>query len=172
MKKAFTIIEIVVVIAVIGFMLPMFISIFFNITRLQMQLLITQQLKEEGDYVQNQIINTVRNSATLINSTCAGLSLIPADQTVLCFYDSNSTPFGYAVDASANVASYSAALASPLQLLRSNTDKDIPIRIMFPSFSIIDSRTAQFKYTVVYTPRVNYLPEQSMVYQFYTYLRN
>jgi prepilin-type N-terminal cleavage/methylation domain-containing protein len=172
MKKGFTIIEMIVVVAVIGFMMPLFVSIFFNISRLQMQLMVIQELKEQGDYVRSQIINTVRNNATIVNGSCAGLTLPNTDQTELCFYDKNSVAFAFTVDSSANVASYSAALAAPITLLSVNANNDITVRIISPSFTAIDTKTAQFKYTVSYTPKVNYLPQQSLSYQFYTYLRN
>ena len=171
MKKGFTIIEIIVVITVIGLMLPLFVSIFFSITRLQMQLLAMQELKEQGDFVRDQIISTVRNNAALIDSTCSSIALPGSDQTHLCFYDVNNIPFAYAVDNSANVASYSAALAGPIYLL-DGSSTTVPIHVASPSFTAVDTKTAQFKYTVVYTPVVDYLPQQTLTYQFYTYLRN
>lgn len=172
MKKGFTLIEVVIVIAVISLIVPLFISIFFNLSRMQIQLSILQELKEQGDFVQEQIVNTVRNSAALIDSTCNNIPEMPlTDQTQICFYDRNNIAFGFSVDASAQVASYSASMATPIYLL-DNSAVQYPIRIMAPSFTAIDSRTAAFSYTVQYTPVVNFLPQQSLTYQFYTHLRN
>lgn len=172
MKKGFTLIEIIIVIGVLSILLPIFTNIFFNLSRLQVQLSILQELKEQGDFVQNQIMNTVRGSATSIDSTCAGFPSMPnTNQAQICFYDTGNTPFGFVVDSSSQIASYSASLAQSTMLV-DLTQQQFPLRITNPSFSVIDAKTASFSFTIIYTPIANFLPPQSLNYRFYTHLRN
>ncbi len=76
-KKAFTFIEIVVVIGVIGMSLPILFTIIFAITNQTLKVQRLSEVKKQGDYAINVIENTIRGYAvkiydedTLTNEQC------------------------------------------------------------------------------------------------------
>ena len=87
-KKGFTLIETIVVVAVIGLTLPVIFSIFFVLFQQQTKIYRLNTVKKEGDYVINLIENTIRDDAVTILSSN---SPIPPDATNLkCANDSTS----------------------------------------------------------------------------------
>jgi len=64
--KSFTLIELVVAVGVVGFILPTVFSIFFMIIRQQLVLVAYQDLKHQGDSVQRNIQNLLKNRATAV----------------------------------------------------------------------------------------------------------
>ena len=66
MKKAFTLIETIVVIAVIGITLPVIFTIILALMREQVKIYRMSQVKREGDYAINLMENTIRNKAVTI----------------------------------------------------------------------------------------------------------
>ena len=114
MRKAFTLIETIVVVAVIGLTLPVLFAIIFTLIRQQVKIYRLSQIKREGDYVINLMENTIRNKAVTIHSgspandtnIVCGDDLVayplPAGTTVnnLYFLDEDNIWFGYKLNVS------------------------------------------------------------------------
>jgi len=104
-KKGFTLIETLVVIAVIGITLPILISIILILMRQQLKIYRLSQVKKEGDYIISIIQATVKDQAfTIHNAKPASESNIVCDDPAtgpysstssLYFLDKNSNWFGY-----------------------------------------------------------------------------
>jgi len=145
-KKSFTLIEMIVVVAVIGLTLPVIFSIFFVLFQQQSKIYRLNTIKKEGDYIISLIENNIKNEAvTILSST----SPIPPDATNkkcdtdassysstsgLYFIDKDGLWFGYLINGS-TIASSSASLAS-INLTSSKT--------RISSFSISCSRTYKY----------------------------
>lgn len=159
MKKGFTIIETIVVIAVIGITLPVLFAIILTLMRQQLKINRLSEIKREGDYVSSVIENTIKDRAVSIHS------LLPAnDTTIVCesansssnssaaslyFLDKNKNWFGYQF-AGTTIASKSADLVNPSIDLNSS-------KIFISTFSISCSRntvysppSVQFSFDVCY----------------------
>lgn len=67
-KKSFTLIEIMVVIAVISFALPVLFSVIFTILRQQAKVSRLEEVKKQGDFVLSEIRNVIRNYGIRIYS--------------------------------------------------------------------------------------------------------
>ena len=64
--KSFTLIEIIIVIAIIGLVIPAVFSIIFVILNQQIKIYRLQQVKKEGDFVISSIENTIKNNTQSI----------------------------------------------------------------------------------------------------------
>ncbi len=102
MKKGFTLIETIVVIAVIGLTLPVLIGTIFILIRQQTKVIRLSQVKREGDYIINLMENTIRNRAISIHSGVPTEGNIVCDGVIntfsdlpLYFLDKNGYWFGY-----------------------------------------------------------------------------
>lgn len=131
----FTLIETIVVIAVIGLTLPVIFSIFFVLFREQTKIYRLNTVKKEGDYIINVMENTIKNKAIM---TMNNNSPIPPDSTntvcatdasdygvsptvsSLYFLDQNGKWFGYIFGAQ-TISSNSASLTSPVDLTSNKT---------------------------------------------------
>ncbi|OGK66302.1 hypothetical protein A2313_03670 [Candidatus Roizmanbacteria bacterium RIFOXYB2_FULL_41_10] len=178
-QKGFTLVEIIVVIAIIGLILPAMFSIVFTLLRLQIQISQLQRLKEVGDFVTNQMTYTIRTNAHKVDETCLSeaefsLSLAGASESVM-FRDRSDNCFGYYIKDN-QLASISAVLNAPSysQVLISNSDTDFPVTVNSEDSSLekIETRLAKIKLSLSTIPRVSYLPTQTLTYQLFTYLRN
>ena len=142
MKKSFTLIETIVVVAVIGLTLPVLIGTIFILVRQQTKIIRLSQVKREGDYIINLMENTIRNRAISIHSG------IPTEGNIVCkdagssssgpplyFLDKNGQWFGYLADSN-SIASNS---ANPTINLTSS-------KILISNFSIDCSRK------IIYSP--------------------
>jgi len=67
-KKSFTLIEMIVVIATIGLVLPTLFAIIFSILQQQVKIQRLSIVKREGDYILNVMENAIKNYATKIYS--------------------------------------------------------------------------------------------------------
>lgn len=141
MKKAFTLIETIVVIAVIGLTFPVLFAIILTLMRQQVKIYRLSQIKRGGDYLINIMENVIKDNAITIhtatppndaNIICKNVG-ISASSTSLYFLDKNKQWFGY-LATSNSVASTSANLASPINLTSSKT--------IVSNFSIYCSRNA------------------------------
>ncbi len=137
--KGFTLIETIVVIAVIGLTLPVIFSIFFVLLQQQTKIYRLNTVKKEGDYVISLIGNTIRNEAVTIHSAspsddtnkeCTGDGSLYNSTSSLYFLNKTGLWFGYISDG-ITIASSSASLAS-IDLTSSKTK--------ISSFSISCSR--------------------------------
>ncbi|MBI5123747.1 type II secretion system protein [Candidatus Roizmanbacteria bacterium] len=141
MKKSFTLIETIVVIAVIGLTLPVLFAIILTLMKQQVKIYRLSQIKRGGDYVINLMENIIRDNAVTIHT-----STPPSDVNIICknvgtsafgtslyFLDKNKQWFGY-LATSNSVASTSANLASPINLT--------PNKTIVSNFSIYCSRNS------------------------------
>ncbi|KKP87920.1 MAG: hypothetical protein UR91_C0032G0008 [Candidatus Nomurabacteria bacterium GW2011_GWC2_35_8] len=74
-KKAFTLIEMIIVIGVISIVLPIFFSIVFVILQQQVKIYALQRIKREGDGILTQMSSVIRNRAKAVYED-QGLSTI------------------------------------------------------------------------------------------------
>ena len=125
MKKGFTLIETIVVIAVIGLTLPVLIGTIFILIRQQTKIIRLSQVKREGDYVINLMENTIRNRAVTIyklpvlddaNIVCKG-EIVGSSWSNPYFLDEDKQFFSYKLNG-ITVASDS---ANPADLTSSKT---------------------------------------------------
>lgn len=86
MKKGFTFIEMVVVIAIISVALPTLYTILFIILQQQVRMIRLNQVKKEGTYIADMLTTIVRNNAT-------GIYSAQYDSKGICAY--NSTKKSY-----------------------------------------------------------------------------
>lgn len=145
----FTLIEIIVVVAVIGLSLPVLIGTVFVMVRQQTKIVRLSQIKREGDNLIGAIENTVKDRAisihsdwspTDLNMVCK--NLVPHSSTsTLTFSDKNGRWFGYELNGG-TVASRSASISDPLIPLTSSKSK-------VSAFSIGCSRVTDFSPPVV-----------------------
>jgi len=147
--KAFTLIEVMVVIAAIGIVLPALFSIIFTILQQQIKIQRLSIVKREGDYVINLLENIIRNNAvkiysdqTLNNEQCTteNPSYGPQNGQNFYFRDKFDRWFKFYQD-STNLASNSANLSLPINLNSQQTK--------ITSFSIECYRTALYSPAVV-----------------------
>ena len=147
-KKSFTLIEMIVVIAVIAMTLPSIYAIVFGIAQQQTKIYRISKVKKEGDYLLNLVTNTIKNNAVSIHSSTPATDLneicllveSPAPATSLYFLDSTNNWFGYSF-ASNIISSASSNLAVPIAL---NSTK-----ILINNFTIGCEKTALFSSTNV-----------------------
>jgi type II secretory pathway pseudopilin PulG len=142
MKRSFTLIETIVVVAVIGLTLPVLFAIIFTLMRQQVKIYRLSQVKREGDYVINLMENTIRSRAVTIHSG------VPSDANIVCkdagipsasslyFLDEDKQWFGYLFNSN-SIASKSADLTHPsIDLISSKT--------VVSNFSISCSRSSLY----------------------------
>lgn len=147
-KKAFTLIEIVVVIAVISLILPVVFSIFFVLLQQQTKIYRLNTVKKEGDYVINLIDNTLKERAVTIhtatppndaNKVCTSGPPPYSSISKLYFLDQNGAWFGYILNGN-SIATASAGI--PLIDFTSS-------KVRISSFSISCLRHNPFSKSVV-----------------------
>ena len=128
-NKAFTLIEVIVVIGVIGIVLPVLFSIIFSILQQQTKIQRLSLVKKEGDYILNVIENVVRNYAvkiysenSFINEKCAsaGSTYGPENGNTFYFQDKYNRWFNFYLN-STTITSNSANLSSSVNLNSSQT---------------------------------------------------
>src|SRR3989338_581338 len=87
MKKAFTLIEMLVVVGVIAFILPVVFTIVFAILRQQAKIYALQEVKRQGDFILGNIRTNLKNSAATVHSG-------PPDESNLVCNTANSSNSG------------------------------------------------------------------------------
>jgi len=122
--EAFTLLETIVVVTIIGLVLPAIFSIIFIILQQQVKVLRLQQVKKEGDFVMSLMEYTIREKAVGIyndsdvsdpaHAQCtAKNSSYSSDTRPLYLKDNNNNWFNYYLDTglvSSNAAIFSEAL--------------------------------------------------------------
>lgn len=120
MRKSFTLIETIVVVAVIGLTLPVIFAIIFALMRQQVKIYRMSQVKRGGDYIINLMENTIRDRAITIyklavindsNIVCKDALSPYSSITDLYFLDQDKQWFGYLISGN-SIASNSAYLSS------------------------------------------------------------
>lgn len=179
-NAGFTLIELVVVIAITGIILPSLFTIIFTLLRLQIQLTQIQRLKEVGDYASNNMITTIRTNAKRVATDCLDDSrfnrILETTSSSIMFEDRFGNCFGYYIYDN-KLASISAALDPQSYYstyLINNTDSDFEITVdsSQSSMEVVSNKLAKIKLNLKYQPKVDYLQVQSLGYQFYSYIRN
>ena len=184
----FTIIEIVVVVAIVGITLPAIFAILFNLLRLNLQLSQLQRVKEVGDYVSNVMISTVRRNAIRVDESCSdgvlqGVLSDPNIQSSILFRDRYDVCFGYYLKeaddsgiTTVTLASVSAALSPTSNystpLVVNDASDNFPLTVTDLEFDEIDPHLARVNFKLVSTPKVEYIQPQELSYQYYIYIRN
>ena len=130
MKKAFTLIETIIVISVIGLVIPAIFTIVFGLVRQQTKIYRLSTVKTEGDYILNIIAATIRNSALTIysagpptsaNEVCDVIETYTSTTNRLIFEDRWGSWFRILLS-SEKISSYSSVTAASLDL---NSNKTI-----------------------------------------------
>jgi len=187
-RLGFTIIEIVVVVAIVGITLPAIFAILFNLLRLNLQLSQLQRVKEVGDYVSNVMISTVRRNAIRVDESCSegvlqGVLSDPDISNSILFRDRYDVCFGYYLKVAndsgittVTLASVSAAL-NPLEdystpLVVNDTNDNFPLTVTDLHFAEVNPHLARVNFKLVSNPQVDYLKSQELGYQYYIYIRN
>ena len=139
MKRSFTLIETIVVVAVISLTLPVIFAIIFTLMRQQIKIYHLSLVKREGDYVINLMENTIRNRTVTLHSA------VPADDTnIVCKDASSSYPNPYFFDKDNQFFSYALngiAIASA----SANPDADLTSnKTVVSGFSIDCSRNTVY----------------------------
>lgn len=149
--KGFTLIETIIVVAVLGLTLPVIFSIFFVLLQQQTKIYRLNTTKKEGDYLINLISRNIKNDASIIlssnsplppnltNKVCDADSTNYSSNSSLYFLDKNGRWFGYLINGNA-LASSSANLAS------TNLNS---ARTRITGFSIACSRTYMYSQPMV-----------------------
>lgn len=173
-KHGFTLVEVLVIISITGLILPTLFGIIFTLLRLQYQVEQLTRLKESGDFVTNQIIYTIREHASKVDSDdeCGSvfLTIVTSPSAYVLFKDGKDNCFGYYVENN-KLLSYGSGVPLQGTTLIDNTDTDFPILVESAQMQAINKELARFKLVLKTQPTVSYLPEQKLSYQFYTYIR-
>jgi type II secretory pathway pseudopilin PulG len=128
-RKSFTLIETIVVIAVIGLILPVVFSIFFILLQQQTKIYRLNTVKKEGDYLINIIENTIKNEAKSIHSAgpptdsnieCSTENSAYGSNQGLYFLNNNNQWFEYLLNGEA-IASASGSTPTPTNLTSTKT---------------------------------------------------
>lgn len=95
MKKSFTLIETIVVIATIGLTLPVLFTLFFTLLREQVKIYHYTEVKRQGDYIVSVMENTIRNNAYIIWYDFSGAIYNPCAADGATYnITNNSPPYG------------------------------------------------------------------------------
>jgi prepilin-type N-terminal cleavage/methylation domain-containing protein len=146
-EKGFTFIEMVVVIAVIGLVLPVLFSIIFTIFRQQVRIYRLTEVKRQGDYVLNVIENSLRNDAVKIYSG----SPTDVPPTEICNAVTASQAIGYFQDK--NSEWFQPHLESFKVASSSSTTSDFDLtnnKVRVESLTMTCARTAEFSPPIVH----------------------
>lgn len=177
-KKAFTIIELLVVMGIVGLMIPIIFTVLYAVIRQEARIFALTSVKNQGDFILNSIKYNVRNyglsvhngnPADDLNRVCTNASATPTAYSPLYLRDRTGNTFYYSVS-DGNLASNSSVLASAVTL-NSN-------RVTISNFSMSCNRPTalsapivSLSYTVNYVTASGESPA-SMTYQTKIKLRN
>ena len=149
-KKCFTLIEMIVVIATIGLVLPALFAIIFSILQQQVKIQRLSIVKREGDYVLNVMENTIRNYGESIHSATP-----PTESNKICqssslenasyFKDKFGNWFRFYLDTTNSISSESSVLnnGSPGSVSLNSSQTKIT------NFSVQCYRTALYSPSVI-----------------------
>jgi type II secretory pathway pseudopilin PulG len=150
MKKAFTYIELIIVIGILGMILPALFTIVFSVMQQQVKVMHLTEVKRQGDYLLSIMQNTIRNNAVSLhtdvpssspdNEVCRGES---TETAFTHFRDKTDTSqwFTYGIDAEDKLASDSSVLTAPAALTTG--------RVVVSDLSISCTKTNQFSNPIV-----------------------
>lgn len=114
-KRGFTFVEMLIVIAILGIALPALFSVLFVIVRQQNKIYRLSEVKRQGDYALNVIINTIRNHAAATYSdsslTTEVCSSAGESATLPYFQDKNTATSYFRYSFSANKIASASSVA-------------------------------------------------------------
>ncbi len=148
-RRAFTILEMLIVVGIIGIILPTVFTIMFVIFRQQAKVLALREVARQGDLILNVMQTTIKNNAVGVhssypantgNETCTLPSAIPVPMNPLVFRDINDNSF-YFPFGSSSISSTSSILAQPIRL---NTN-----RVVISNFSMACNRTSTYSQPLI-----------------------
>lgn len=148
-RAAFTFVETLVVLAVVGLILPALFSIYFVIVREQLKLNRLTEVKRQGDRIVSYLENTVRNSSyRLYNSSnsevCGTSAPFPAPTaSVRYFRDEYGNGFSI-YSPSINLLDIRITPAMPAPTLSFQTGQLNSSKVNITGFSMYCSKTASF----------------------------
>jgi len=125
-KKSFTLIETIVVVAILGLVTPLIFSIIFGLVREQTKVFKISQVKKEGDYILNVVSNLIKNNALSIhsddppsdaNEKCKIIETYNSTNNKLIFKDKEDYWFRIFWDqTNEKISSYSSSTTNPIDL--------------------------------------------------------
>ncbi len=157
-EVGFTLIETIVVIAVIGITLPVLFAIILTLMRQQLKINRLSEIKREGDYISSVIENTIKDSAISIHSgepvndsteICTEALSFSNPSTSLYFLDKNKNWFGYQFTGN-TLASESANLENPSINLNSSKIFISAFSISCTRSTVYSAQSVQFSFDVCY----------------------
>jgi len=175
-ENGFTIIEVIVVIAVTAIILPVFFNIIFSLFRLQYQNEQLKRIKEIGDYVSDQTLFLVRQNANTVddNNSCLNELSVPAEVSQYLFFrDRGNECFGFYFDnGKLEQVSNSGTVSNNVTLI-SGGDLDYAVAVdeSTSQMKVINDTLAQITLVLKSEPRTDYLKAQTLTYQYYIYIR-
>lgn len=144
-KSGFSLIEILIVVSILAFTIPIVFGLFFINLQSQTKVLILQEVKRNGDSALNTIEYLVKNRAytlysdadltTEVCTTRSSSATLTSSSTVY-FVDKNGASFNFAVDQN-KLASFSATI-SPNPSYLTN------VRVAVSNFTMSCNRTSSF----------------------------
>lgn len=156
--KGFTLIEVIVVIAVVGLTLPLLFSILYTVLRQQVKIYRLAEVKRQGDYVLDVATNLIRNSAdgiyssytlTDLTSQCAtaNSSYAPASAQQFYFKDKTNSNVWFTIDSNGSqIASQSGTTSSATAVNYAGVNST---RVWVHNYSLQCARSSQFSPPVV-----------------------
>lgn len=170
--KGYSLIELVIVFAIIGLVLPTIFALFFLSIRAQLEVNGYTYARKEGDRVQEEIVRTWRNANT-VQTTCGNLN------TSVCSVDKNGQTIAYVIDAAGQIEKRTRIGANPytpkaITVRNTSSAYDIQISACGSPFGTVlmkytspsGSGLTSVCYKLTATPRTNFLRSQSLDYRF------
>jgi hypothetical protein len=126
-KKAFTILELLIVTGMIGFMIPVIFVVVFAVVRQEARIYALNTVKSQGDFILGNMKYNIRNFAVSlhngtpasdVNRVCSTVSATPTAYNPLYMRDREGNQFFYNISGT-SIASNSAKLAAPQTLTTS-----------------------------------------------------
>ncbi|MBI2051948.1 prepilin-type N-terminal cleavage/methylation domain-containing protein [Candidatus Roizmanbacteria bacterium] len=158
-SRSFTLIEMLVVVAVVALALPAVFTIIFSILKQQTKIYTLQETKRQGDFLLNSIKTTIRTSAISIhsdtpatgdNGICKTAQSSAAGSSTMYFLDSLNNTFGYRLDAD--------KVSSASSISNASGDLTNPDKVKILAFQMSCKRTGTFSppiATISFTAQYN-----------------
>lgn len=122
-RNGFTLIEAIVVIAVIGMIIPAIFSIIFAILQQELKIYQLSEVKRQGDYALSVMESTIKNYAISVNDSPTGGNELCANTgesgTADYFRDENANWFRFSVNSN-KIASSSSIVNATADITKSN----------------------------------------------------
>ncbi|MBI2641830.1 type II secretion system protein [Candidatus Roizmanbacteria bacterium] len=149
-SAAFTLFEIIVVVAIVGLTLPVVFSLFFAFLRQQVKVYRLTEVKRQGDFAVRVIENTIKTHANTITKDASGVVVckIPESDTVYGFKDRFNNEFRFFISGGSRISSAVTNLppAPTLPIGGGDLTND---KVTISGFTLTCSRSTQFSPPVI-----------------------